>query len=226
MWHFLLPSWLPDDIYEDIQRPTDRHGSNNGWSSSEFESYDELSDSETKPPVRSSSKVRLLLLKSKISLPQDGAVIWAHTWHIYKWTASLLKKYLCPLRDSPHLCSLNALPGLRKWAMGVLSVKLALCSVSSLYLVPFSSSLGIPWPVSPCTSLLTLLLFLLLSLSWRDWTFLRDRILTFVWQVLVFVYLCKVLLSFEWYCDWYFVAFLWVRNQRKQYIFYPKGRSV
>ncbi|XP_062315464.1 rho guanine nucleotide exchange factor 10-like protein isoform X2 [Osmerus eperlanus] len=52
-----LLSPIEDDIYEDIQRPTDRHGSNNGWSSSEFESYDELSDSETKPPVRSSSKL-------------------------------------------------------------------------------------------------------------------------------------------------------------------------
>ncbi|XP_046896968.1 rho guanine nucleotide exchange factor 10-like protein isoform X3 [Hypomesus transpacificus] len=56
-----LLSPIEDDIYEDIQRPTDRHGSNNGWSSSEFESYDELSDSETKPPVRSSSKVQKLM---------------------------------------------------------------------------------------------------------------------------------------------------------------------
>lgn len=44
-----------EDIYEDIQRPD--HRGSNGWSSSEFESYDELSDSETVPPARSSSKV-------------------------------------------------------------------------------------------------------------------------------------------------------------------------
>ncbi|XP_031735678.1 uncharacterized protein LOC116401434 isoform X1 [Anarrhichthys ocellatus] len=42
-----------DGIYEDIQRPG--HRGSNGWSSSEFESYDELSDSETVPPA--SSKV-------------------------------------------------------------------------------------------------------------------------------------------------------------------------
>ena len=42
-----------DDIYEDIQRP-DQCGSNI-WSSSEFESYDDLSDSETLPPACSSN---------------------------------------------------------------------------------------------------------------------------------------------------------------------------
>ncbi|XP_068453209.1 rho guanine nucleotide exchange factor 10-like protein [Clinocottus analis] len=52
-----------DDIYEDIQRP-DQRGSN-GWSSSEFESYDELSDSETVPPARSSSKLPPDVLKLK-----------------------------------------------------------------------------------------------------------------------------------------------------------------
>ncbi|KAK2898072.1 rho guanine nucleotide exchange factor 10-like protein isoform X2 [Channa argus] len=41
-----------DDIYEDIQRP-DCCGSN-GWSSSEFESCDELSDSEIVPPAKNS----------------------------------------------------------------------------------------------------------------------------------------------------------------------------
>lgn len=46
-----------DNIYEDIQRP-DHHGSN-GWSSSEFDSYDELSDSETVPPTACSSNSKV-----------------------------------------------------------------------------------------------------------------------------------------------------------------------
>lgn len=49
-----LPVDDVDDIYEDIQRPD--HRGSNGWSSSEFESYDELSEGETAPPAR--SKVR------------------------------------------------------------------------------------------------------------------------------------------------------------------------
>uniref|UniRef100_A0A674B9E4 Rho guanine nucleotide exchange factor 10 like n=1 Tax=Salmo trutta TaxID=8032 RepID=A0A674B9E4_SALTR len=54
-----LLSPLEDDIYEDVQRPESHHGTNNGWSDSEFESYDEQSDSETKIPTvaRSSSKL-------------------------------------------------------------------------------------------------------------------------------------------------------------------------
>ncbi|KAL1021346.1 hypothetical protein UPYG_G00012080 [Umbra pygmaea] len=54
-----LLSPLEDDIYEDIQRPESHHCANNGWSDSEFESYDEQSDSETKvPPVaRSTNKL-------------------------------------------------------------------------------------------------------------------------------------------------------------------------
>ncbi|KAK6303600.1 hypothetical protein J4Q44_G00260540 [Coregonus suidteri] len=54
-----LLSPLDDDIYEDVQRPESHHGTNNGWSDSEFESYDEQSDSETKIPTvaRSSSKL-------------------------------------------------------------------------------------------------------------------------------------------------------------------------
>ncbi|KAF3859876.1 hypothetical protein F7725_000131, partial [Dissostichus mawsoni] len=50
-----------DDIYEDIQR-TDQCGSS-GWSSSEFESYDELSDSEAAPAH--SSKVQQLMKAAK-----------------------------------------------------------------------------------------------------------------------------------------------------------------
>ncbi|KAK1898669.1 E3 ubiquitin-protein ligase TRIM62 [Dissostichus eleginoides] len=45
--HIQHPVGDVDDIYEDIQR-TDQCGSS-GWSSSEFESYDELSDSEAAP---------------------------------------------------------------------------------------------------------------------------------------------------------------------------------
>ncbi|KAI5612296.1 rho guanine nucleotide exchange factor 10-like protein isoform X1 [Silurus asotus] len=43
-----------DMIYEDVQRHDETaEGVNNGWSSSEFESYDEQSDTETKPQARS-----------------------------------------------------------------------------------------------------------------------------------------------------------------------------
>ncbi|XP_010874041.2 rho guanine nucleotide exchange factor 10-like protein isoform X4 [Esox lucius] len=54
-----LLSPLEDDIYEDIQRPESHHGTHNGWSDSEFESYDEQSDSETKVPTvaRSTNKL-------------------------------------------------------------------------------------------------------------------------------------------------------------------------
>ncbi|KAM7405481.1 hypothetical protein PAMP_012740 [Pampus punctatissimus] len=58
-----LPAEEADDIYEDIQRPD--HRVSNGWSSSEFESYDELSDSETAPPARSSSKLSADVLRLK-----------------------------------------------------------------------------------------------------------------------------------------------------------------
>ncbi|KAG9337685.1 hypothetical protein JZ751_028335 [Albula glossodonta] len=46
----------PDEdelIYEDVQRAEDHVGADNGWSSSEFESYDEQSDTENKAPTRS-----------------------------------------------------------------------------------------------------------------------------------------------------------------------------
>uniref|UniRef100_A0AAQ5YPX0 DH domain-containing protein n=1 Tax=Amphiprion ocellaris TaxID=80972 RepID=A0AAQ5YPX0_AMPOC len=51
-----------DDIYEDIQGPS--HCGFNSWSSSEFESYDEMSDSETVHPGHSSKVVRRLILSS------------------------------------------------------------------------------------------------------------------------------------------------------------------
>ncbi|XP_034540176.1 rho guanine nucleotide exchange factor 10-like protein [Notolabrus celidotus] len=45
----------PDDdmIYEDVQRDSGPVDANNGWSSSEFESYDEQSDNEAKQPTKS-----------------------------------------------------------------------------------------------------------------------------------------------------------------------------
>ncbi|XP_063064487.1 rho guanine nucleotide exchange factor 10-like protein isoform X1 [Engraulis encrasicolus] len=51
---------VDEQVYEDVQRPDDFLGADNGWSSSEFESYDEQSDEETtKPPAR--SKVQQLM---------------------------------------------------------------------------------------------------------------------------------------------------------------------
>lgn len=47
----LLPS--ADMIYEDVQRDNGALQADNGWSSSEFESYDEHSDNEAKLPARS-----------------------------------------------------------------------------------------------------------------------------------------------------------------------------
>lgn len=40
-------------IYEDVQREGGPQGADNGWSSSEFESYDDQSDNDTKLPARS-----------------------------------------------------------------------------------------------------------------------------------------------------------------------------
>lgn len=45
-------------IYEDVQRDSAPMNADNGWSSSEFESYDEQSDNESKQPTR--SKVALV----------------------------------------------------------------------------------------------------------------------------------------------------------------------
>ncbi|TMS18875.1 Rho guanine nucleotide exchange factor 10 [Larimichthys crocea] len=51
-----------DMIYEDVQRDSGPPGADNGWSSSEFESYEEQSDNEAKQPTRSklSPEVRRL----------------------------------------------------------------------------------------------------------------------------------------------------------------------
>ncbi|XP_035517757.1 rho guanine nucleotide exchange factor 10-like protein isoform X2 [Morone saxatilis] len=58
-----------DMIYEDVQRDSGPPNANNGWSSSEFESYDEQSDNETKLPTR--SKVQQLM-KAARSGTKDG----------------------------------------------------------------------------------------------------------------------------------------------------------
>lgn len=47
-----------DMIYEDVQRDSAPLDADHGWSSSEFESYDEQSDNEAKVPTR--SKVQCL----------------------------------------------------------------------------------------------------------------------------------------------------------------------
>ncbi|CAB1336321.1 unnamed protein product [Coregonus sp. 'balchen'] len=71
-----LLSPLDDDVYEDVQRPESHHGTNNGWSDSEFESYDEQSDSETKIPTvaRSSSKDMWRLKERCAKTKQDLAM--------------------------------------------------------------------------------------------------------------------------------------------------------
>ncbi|XP_061748188.1 rho guanine nucleotide exchange factor 10-like protein isoform X4 [Nerophis ophidion] len=61
----------PDDdtLYEDVQRDSGHPVAGNGWSSSEFESYDEQSDGESKAPTR--SKVQQLM-KAARSGTKDG----------------------------------------------------------------------------------------------------------------------------------------------------------
>lgn len=62
---------LADMIYEDVQRDSGPLDADNGWSSSEFESYDEQSDSETKLPTR-----------SKVALPWvDACLMCVFTSH-------------------------------------------------------------------------------------------------------------------------------------------------
>ncbi|XP_052425362.1 rho guanine nucleotide exchange factor 10-like protein isoform X2 [Carassius gibelio] len=63
-----LSSGEADLIYEDIQKEEGLQGRNNGWSSSEFESYDEQSDSD-KAPTR--SKVHQLMRAAR-SGTKDG----------------------------------------------------------------------------------------------------------------------------------------------------------
>ncbi|KAJ8387207.1 hypothetical protein AAFF_G00159260 [Aldrovandia affinis] len=58
----------PDEdnlIYEDVHRAEDHMGADNGWSSSEFESYDEQSDTENKAPRRSKLSPDVRRLKER-----------------------------------------------------------------------------------------------------------------------------------------------------------------
>nr|XP_023697300.1 rho guanine nucleotide exchange factor 10-like protein isoform X2 [Paramormyrops kingsleyae] len=58
----------PDEdelIYEDVQRSEDGIETGNGWSSSEFESYDEQSDNESKLPTRSKLSPDVRRLKER-----------------------------------------------------------------------------------------------------------------------------------------------------------------
>ncbi|KAM7401713.1 hypothetical protein PAMP_017008 [Pampus punctatissimus] len=54
-----------DMIYEDVQRDTGPRDADNGWSSSEFESYDEQSDNESKQPTRSKLSPEVLRLRER-----------------------------------------------------------------------------------------------------------------------------------------------------------------
>uniref|UniRef100_A0AAQ5ZFZ7 DH domain-containing protein n=1 Tax=Amphiprion ocellaris TaxID=80972 RepID=A0AAQ5ZFZ7_AMPOC len=70
-----------DDIYEDIQGPS--HCGFNSWSSSEFESYDEMSDSETVHPGHSSKlPVDVLRLKERYALTRKELAVRLGTPHI------------------------------------------------------------------------------------------------------------------------------------------------
>uniref|UniRef100_A0A8C9W583 Rho guanine nucleotide exchange factor 10 like n=1 Tax=Scleropages formosus TaxID=113540 RepID=A0A8C9W583_SCLFO len=54
-----------DMVYEDVQRSEGPLGTGEAWSSSEFESYDEHSDSESKPPTRSKISPDVRRLKER-----------------------------------------------------------------------------------------------------------------------------------------------------------------
>uniref|UniRef100_A0A8C2E2W6 Rho guanine nucleotide exchange factor (GEF) 10-like b n=1 Tax=Cyprinus carpio TaxID=7962 RepID=A0A8C2E2W6_CYPCA len=65
----MLPDAEDDVIYEEVQRSGEAGLKDNGWGSSEFESYDEQSDSETKQPTR--NKVQQLM-KAARNGTKDG----------------------------------------------------------------------------------------------------------------------------------------------------------
>uniref|UniRef100_A0A7N8XE01 Rho guanine nucleotide exchange factor (GEF) 10-like a n=1 Tax=Mastacembelus armatus TaxID=205130 RepID=A0A7N8XE01_9TELE len=52
-------------IYEDVQRDSCPQDTDKGWSSSEFESYDEQSDNEAKPPTRSKLSPEVCRLRER-----------------------------------------------------------------------------------------------------------------------------------------------------------------
>ncbi|XP_048033671.1 rho guanine nucleotide exchange factor 10-like protein isoform X3 [Megalobrama amblycephala] len=59
------PDAEDDVIYEEVQRSGESGLVDNGWGSSEFESYDEQSDSETKQPTRNKISPDVLRLKQR-----------------------------------------------------------------------------------------------------------------------------------------------------------------
>lgn len=63
-------------IYEDVQRDTGALEAGNGWSSSEFESYDEHSDNEAKLPTK--SKVEPVWISTQVVISLDCK--WHHDW--------------------------------------------------------------------------------------------------------------------------------------------------
>uniref|UniRef100_A0A8C1BGU8 Rho guanine nucleotide exchange factor (GEF) 10-like b n=1 Tax=Cyprinus carpio carpio TaxID=630221 RepID=A0A8C1BGU8_CYPCA len=67
--NIMLPDAEDDVIYEEVQRSGEAGLIDNGWGSSEFESYDEQSDSETKQPTR--NKVQQLI-KAARNGTKDG----------------------------------------------------------------------------------------------------------------------------------------------------------
>ncbi|XP_027142070.1 rho guanine nucleotide exchange factor 10-like protein [Larimichthys crocea] len=71
-----------DDIYEDIQTP--HHRGSNGWSSSEFESYDEMSDNEAVSPAHSSSKLPadVLRLKERCTVTRRELAVCLSSPHV------------------------------------------------------------------------------------------------------------------------------------------------
>ncbi|XP_034550666.1 rho guanine nucleotide exchange factor 10-like protein isoform X2 [Notolabrus celidotus] len=83
-----------DDIYEDIQRPDHHHRGSNGWSSSEFESYDEMSDSEAVSPTGQSSSS-----SSSSKLPADVLRL--------KERCAVTRKELAVRLNTPHVANIK-----------------------------------------------------------------------------------------------------------------------
>ena len=69
-------------IYEDVQRDSAPVDADNGWSSSEFESYDEQSDNETKLPTRSKVVMLGVCVCARVCMCMHArCVCLAHTNH-------------------------------------------------------------------------------------------------------------------------------------------------
>ncbi|XP_053725045.1 rho guanine nucleotide exchange factor 10-like protein isoform X1 [Synchiropus splendidus] len=81
----------PDDdlIYEDVQRDGD---ANNGWSSSEFESYDEQSDNDGKVPARSKLSPEVRRLRERCAKTKRELATKLAGAHIYDIKVQKLMK--------------------------------------------------------------------------------------------------------------------------------------